>query len=153
MAQDAKAERGGRAKAAGVEVGVVAAAAAGLSLPHHPTPAASKRLPGKERTHRGEMESGSGYGASTDISTLRGPSQKPKLEGSSTSTPPFDMTGHLHSGLLRPLPGPLGGEGIQLHADRIHMHASPEVADQDRDPGYETQDKLSYPLLVVVPPP
>ena len=96
------------------------------------------------------MESGSGCGALTDIPPL-GPSQKPKLEGPNTSSPPFDMTSHFHSGLLLPLPGPLGGEGIHVHDAGIRMHASPEVADQDRDPGYEIQDKLSYPLLVVVP--
>ena len=55
------------------------------------------------------------------------------------------MPGHFHSGLLLPLPGPLGGEGIRVHDAGIHMHASPEVADQDRDPGYGIQDKLSYP--------
>jgi hypothetical protein len=98
------------------------------------------------------MESGSGCGALTDIPPL-GPSQKPKLEGPNTSSPPFDMPGHFHSGLHLPLPGPLGGEGIHVHDAGIHMHASPEVADQDRDPGYEIQDKLSYLLLVVVPPP
>ena len=63
------------------------------------------------------------------------------------------MPGHFHSGLHSPLPGPLGGEGIHVHDAGIRMHASPEVADQDRDPGYETQDKLSYPILVVVSPP
>ena len=86
------------------------------------------------------MESGSGCGALTD-----GPSQKPKLEGLNISSQPFDMPRHLHSGLHPPLPGPLGGEGIHMHDAGIRMHASLEVADQDRDPGYETQDKLSYP--------
>ena len=98
------------------------------------------------------MESGSGYGALTD-EPHHSPSQKPKLEGLNTSSPPFDMPGHFHSGLHPPLPGPLGGEGLHVHDAGIRMHASPEVADQDRNPGYETKDKLSYPILVVVPPP
>ena len=90
------------------------------------------------------MENGSGYGVLTDV-PLRGPSQKPKLEGSSISSSPFDMPGHLFSGLPVPLPGPLGGEGI-------HMHGNSKVADRDRDfPSYETtsQDPKSYPHLVV----
>jgi len=98
------------------------------------------------------MESGSGRGALMD-EPQDSSSQKPKLEGLNLSSPPFDMPGHFHRGLHPPLPGPLGGEGIRVHDAGIRMHASLEVADQDRNPGYETQDKLSYPLLVVVPPP
>ena len=66
------------------------------------------------------------------------------------------MPGHFHSGLLLPLPGPSGGERIHVHGAGIQVHASSEVADPDRDPSYEPQGiqgKLSYPLLVVAPPP
>ena len=74
-------------------------------------------------------------------------SQKPKLEKSELfSTLPALMPGHLVGGILLPLPGPSGGDGFD----------SREVADRDRDStGYETysQDLVSYPLLVVEPPP
>ena len=73
-----------------------------------------------------------------------GLSQKPNLDRSSTL--PSLIPGHLHGGILFPLPGPSGGD----------VQDGMEVADQDQNfPRLETfsEEFYSYPFLVVEPPP
>ena len=82
-----------------------------------------------------------------------GLTQTPKLGSSGSlpqrlgvSSPPFLMLGHSGGHIELPLPGLSGSD----------VHDGNKVADPDRDfPGHEIQpqDLVSYPLLVVEPPP